>query len=325
VSKISFIARIGWEAVLLLAAIVVLALGVAEGHFFGGGGPWPDLAVLGLLAAGIALSLRTGTPNLAVAAVAPFAGLLYVQLVTAGHLGAVPAAVVTVLATLGLGLVLALVTGLTGAPAWAVSLGGVALVSLVAFANWPDAQFLTNLNNPDGMPANPNGLLTVTAAIFAVGSVAGGLVWLLPAVRSLSAAGDPGLGRRTVAALVGLGGSSLLAGLAGILQAVRLDSAAFNGTETQLLFALGAALLGGASLAGRGGGIIGTVLATFVLVGVDRLVRLHEGPAWAAFLLPVTIAIVVGILVSRLFDWLGTRPPAPAPVPADIASDGPDH
>lgn len=317
-AKVSLVARIAWEAVLLLGALVVLALGVADGHFFGGGGPWPQLAVFGLMAAGVALSLRTGTPNLAVTGIAQFAGLLYVQL-RAPSRGPgdgwpdVPAILAVLVVCLGIGVVLALLTGLTGAPAWAVSLGGLALVLTVSFAAWGNTP--TRLLVPyGGPPGNPNGLLTAFAAVFAVGSVAGGLLWLLPGVRTLTVAGDVGPGRRLLGALVGLGGSSLLAGLAGVLQAKLLEGANLAGGDQLLLLVFGAALLGGASLAGRGGGIAGTVLATFILVGAGRLVLLQGGTSWTSTFLPASVAIVVGVLVSQLFDWLGTRTAPAVPV-----------
>lgn len=310
--------RIAWEAVLLLGALVVLALGVADGHFFGGGGPWPQLAIFGLLAAGLALSLRTGTPNLAVTGVAQFAGLLYVQLrAPSGGSGDglpdLPAILAVLVACLAVGVVLALITGLTGAPAWAVSLGGLALVLTVSFAAWGSAP--TRLLVPHGGPQdNPNGLLTAFAVVFAVGSVAAGLLWLLPGVRAVTVAGDARLGRRLLASLVGLGGSSLLAGLAGVLQAKELNGAGLVEGDQLLLLVFGAAVLGGASLSGRGGGIAGTVLATFILVGAGRLAVLHGAAAWTSTFLPAAVAIVVGVLASQLFDWLGTRTAAAMPV-----------
>jgi ribose/xylose/arabinose/galactoside ABC-type transport system permease subunit len=306
------IAHIVWEGLLLVAAFVVTALGVAEGHFYAGGGPWPQLAIIGLLAAALALSLRTGTPNLAVGALVPLGGLLYVRLMSEAGWSALPAAAVAVLAALGFGLVLALVVGLTGAPAWAVSLGGLALATAVGLAN---GSLVYPLPGRD----NPSGTLNVFAAVFVVGSIAAGVLWLLPGMRSLTVAGDAGPGRRVLAALVGLGGSSLLAGLAGVLEAERLASANFVGGDTLLLLALGAALLGGVSLAGRGGGITGTVLAAFLLVGTGRLVTLYGGPVWLTFVL-TGVAIVVGALVSRLFDWLGTRTPATRPIDQDFVS-----
>jgi ribose/xylose/arabinose/galactoside ABC-type transport system permease subunit len=314
-SRVSLVAHFVWEGVLLLAAVVVTALGVAEGPVFAGPGPWPMLAILGTLTAALALSLRTGTPNLAVASIASLAGVLYGALVVDGW-QVVPAAVVAVLAAFVFGVVLALVTGLTGAPAWAVSLGGVTLATTVGLAGGVIPRILAG-----GQIAA--GWLTGFAGLFVVGSLAGGVLWLVPAVR-LGLGGatrngpPPGLGRRLLTALVGLGGSSLVAGLAGVLEAGRLAAANFTGSQLELLVALGAALLGGVSLTGRGGGVAGTVLAVYLLVIVDQLVTVHNGQLWAAVTLPATLAIFVGILVSRLLDYLGTpsdRPPAATPYP----------
>jgi ribose/xylose/arabinose/galactoside ABC-type transport system permease subunit len=99
-----------------------------------------------------------------------------------------------------------------------------------------------------------------------------------------------------------LGGSSLLAGLAGVLQASWMSMARFTGDQVPSLGALGAALLGGASLTDRGGGIAGTVLAMYLLVTTDLLIYVHNGQSCVALLLPATVALSVGVLVSRPLD-----------------------
>jgi ribose/xylose/arabinose/galactoside ABC-type transport system permease subunit len=318
VSRFSLLAHAAWEGVLLLFALVVTVLAVADGHLFQGSAVWSQLAALGILAAGLGLSLRTGTPNLAVASIASLAGVLYARLLADG-VSSVPAMIVTVLAALVAGLVLALVTGLTGAPAWAVTLGGVALAGTVGIASGVTPKIL-----PVGTLST--GMFTVFAAVFVIGSVGGGVLWLVPGIRgalgTTTEDGRPaGLGRRLVAALVGLGGSSLLAGLAGVLYAGWVGAAAFNSTQLQLLIALGAVLLGGVSLTGRGGGIAGTALAVYLLVVLNVLAVLKGVPVWAGVYLPATLAIFVGVLVSRLIDWIGTlgrqpaaEPPLEAPV-----------
>src|SRR5205823_4061412 len=126
-------ARLAWEAVLLVLALVATAFAAAQGHFFTADGLWPQLAVTALLASALALSLRAGTPNLAFVAVATLAQLLYVLLVDV-EVPPVAAAAVAVLAVALLGALLALLTALTGLPAWAVSLAGVAIASLVGLA-----------------------------------------------------------------------------------------------------------------------------------------------------------------------------------------------
>ncbi len=324
-SRFSVLAHVVWEGVLLVLAVIVTVLGLAAGHVFAGPGPWPQLGILGILAGALALSLRTGTPNLALASVAPLSGLLYAVLVTA-HWPVALAAAVGVLAALGFGLVLAVIVGLTGAPAWAVSLGGAALGGTIGLANGATPRLLSH------------GLITSSwlsgfAVLFVVGSVAGGALWLAPGVRSglrataVNGEPAPGMGRRFLAALVGLGGSSLLAGLAGVLETSRLAAATFTSGQFELLFALGAALLGGVSLTGRGGGIAGTALAAYLLVVIQLLLVVDHDPAWVARSLPVSVAILLGVLVSRLLDRFGSRigPPSGAAGPTPYLPGGYPH
>ncbi|MEN3306712.1 MAG: hypothetical protein V7603_2914 [Micromonosporaceae bacterium] len=304
------LAHLIWEVVLLVLAILATVLAVAQGHFFSTGGVWPQLAITGLLAAGLALSLRTGTPNLAVASVASLAQLVYVLLVNE-DLPPVLAGVLAVLAAFGLGAVLAAITGLTGLPGWAVSLGGVAVANIVAFAQGGNIAALHA-----GFLKPP--ILDAFAALFVIGSVAGGALWLLPAIRALLSPGDDPpdrpapLGRRLLRALVGLGGSSLLAGVAGVLLAGYTGAAGFTGDSTQLLAAFGAVLLGGVSLAGRGGGVAGTALGAYLLSVVAFAAAMHGGPFWLRTALPAMLALLLGLFAGWLLDRFDTRPVAPA-------------
>ncbi len=292
---VSIVPRLVWEAILLVLAVVVTAIAVAQGHFFAAGGMWPQFAADGLMAAGLALSLRTGTPNLAVAAIASLAQLVYVLLVDQ-RVPAAGAGAVALLAALALGSAMALVVRLAAVPAWAVSFAGIAIVEVVAYSQAATVPAL-----PAGTPGPA--LFEVAAALFALGSVAGGLLWLRPAVRGAIGPTAPG----PVRALVGLGGSSLLAGVAGLLLAGYTGMAGFVGDETVLLLVFGAVVLGGVSVRGQGGGIAGTVLGVYLLVAVEYAGAVHGGPLWLRRALPDTLAIVVGLLAGALLSRQGGR------------------
>jgi ribose transport system permease protein len=316
------LAHLIWEAVLLVLAVLATIVAVVQGHFFSASGMWPQFAVTGLLAAGLALSLRTGTPNLAVASVAALAQLVYVLLVNE-DLPPVAAGALAVLAASALGAVLAAITGLTGLPAWAVSLAGIAIANVVGYARGGN---ITPLHAGFVKPA----ILDVFAVLFVLGSLAGGVLWLLPPVRALlGPGGDPPdrpvpPPRRLLRALVGLGGSSLLAGLAGVLLAGYTGASGFGGDTTQLLTALAAVLLGGMSLAGRGGGVAGTVLGAYLLSVVAFAAAVHGGPFWLRTALPATVALVLGLFASWVLDRVSVRIPAPpAPVAPAWAPVGP--
>jgi ribose/xylose/arabinose/galactoside ABC-type transport system permease subunit len=298
-ARFSLLAHGIWEAVLLLFLLVMVILAMSDGRVFTHGGPWAEVAVTGLLASAVVLSLRTGTVNLAAPAIGTLSGILYAVLLSDGW-SLVLAAAVTVLVMLLCGLVLGAIVGLSGAPAWAVTLGALGLATAVGLANGLQVRVIT-----DGRISS--GWMTVFAVVFVVGSLAGGVLWLVPLVRNgLSASPDSGIGRRLVAALVGLGGSSLIAALAGVLQAGYLTEASFAASGLDLYVVLAAAFLAGASLIGRGGPIAGTVLAVLGLVLLHRLLLIRDAPTWLAVSLPAGLGILLGVLVGRLLDWIGT-------------------
>jgi ribose/xylose/arabinose/galactoside ABC-type transport system permease subunit len=312
-----------WEAVLLLGAIAVTVLAISDGHFVDSHNPlWSQLGIVGFVAAGFALSLRAGTPNLAVGSAATLAGVCYVEALRANW--ATPVAVVAaVLAATGLGLVLAVVVGLTGLPSWAVSLGGMAIVLTISVA--------AGAGNPvrDGHGPISRELLWAFSVLFVLASIGGGLLWLVPGVRRLRYAqpqpggAGGGVGSRMLAALVGLGASSLLAGLGGMLNTGYLGGYVSSvSDQTQLLLAAGAVLLGGLSIAGRSYGVAGTVLAVYLLVLTRYEVVLHSSSFWLIYLAPA-VAMILGLPVGWLLDRLGNRkattpgyPAAPGPAVA---------
>jgi hypothetical protein len=191
---------------------------------------------------------------------------------------------------------LAAITGLTDLPAWAVSVGGIAIANVIAFAR---GGTVAALHSGFIRPA----IVDVFAALFVAGSVAGGALWLLPAVRALLSPGVAApLGPRMLRALVGLGGSSLLAGIAGVLLGGYTGAAGFTADNPQLLVAFGAVLLGGMSLVGNGGGVAGTALGAYLLAVVAYAAAVHGGPYWLRTALPVAVAMLIGLFASALLD-----------------------
>lgn len=307
-----------WEALLLL---VVVASGAAL--LVATPTTWDALArqvsLAGLLAVALALSLRTRTPNLAVAGVAGVAAALYAELV-AGSADVAPllALVIVLAVMLPVGLVLGLVTGATSAPAWAVSLGGLAAAQAV----------MLGLGRAEGVVVQehlPTPLRSSTGwfVIFLVLSLGGAALFAIPAVRRL--AGPEGArplrfsGRKLLAALLGMGGSTVLAALAGVVyvhEYAFFQPASFG--IYQLLTALAAVLIGGVSAFGGRGGITGTVLGVTLVavVGIrlntsDLDTEIRQGLLWGA----IALAIVVGALISRLLEAIAPQFPDTAPRP----------
>jgi ribose/xylose/arabinose/galactoside ABC-type transport system permease subunit len=304
-----------WEAV--LAAITVAAISyVAATHSeaFGATGlrnVEMQVATLGLVATGLAFSLRAGVPNLAVGAIAAGSGILVGRMVTEADWSYATAIPMTILAAAAVGAVLGAVVVGFNVPAWAASLGMAALVIGVSL-QLIDNPLVALADAPD-LSSTP----WLWAGAFVVISVAGGALWLVPGVRrgfgamrqDRDAARRPAPGG-AFGGLLALIVSSALASGGGVLSAMRLQSANFAGFETFTYLALGAVLLGGVSAFGRRGGLFGTVLGVVLLTVVQQWIVL-EGIKAAATLTLAGVAIVAGLVVNRLLETLGRKRAAP--------------
>lgn len=330
-----------WEAVLFLAVVVTTAALLLVTP-----ATWETLfrqvGLLGLVAAALALSIRTRTPNLAVAGIAGAAGALYAELVT-GSMDAAPllALVIVLAVALPLGLLLGLIVGATSAPAWAVSLGGLAAAQAVMLG----LSGAEGTNVSERLPA-PLSTSASWFVIFLLLSLGGGAVFAIPAVRRLAGPGGeprPAFsGRKLLAGLLGMGGSSVVAGLAGVAsvhESAFFQPASFS--VYQLLTALAAVLIGGVSAFGGRGGVAGTVLGVTLVsaVGIrlttaDLDIWLRQSVLWGA----IALAIVVGALISRLLEAIAPQfpddappapaapaapPPPPAPFPSQAVASEP--
>ncbi|NUW36349.1 hypothetical protein HTZ77_33810 [Nonomuraea sp. SMC257] len=290
-----------WEGTLGLLVAVMVAVAVVtapSGHLLnvlGQAGP------SGLVAAGLALSLRAGTPNLAVGALAGFtAAVTASPLIGQGWAAAILA---LLLVAIG-GLVLGLLVAALAAPAWAVTLGAAvaceALVVAMTDSRGVPSQF------GSGIPAS------VWFVLFVVVSLGGALVWRVARLRS-----------PWVAALVGVGGSSLLAAVGGLAALARVQ-AVFPGTGwSTTTLALAAVLLGGVSVHGGRGGVAGTVLAMLFLALVQGQLAVWGAPFWA-FMAVTGVVVVVALLAGRLVDLAVPEPiPAPGDAPVEARTNGP--
>ncbi|MFI5907671.1 hypothetical protein [Dactylosporangium sp. NPDC051541] len=284
-----------WEAVLLVAAAgVVLSLYNRAEPLFTSGGYWLSFASLGFATAGMSLSLRTGTPNLAIGPLALLASYIYADS------GSMAAGIAT---AAGIGLVLAALVALTTMPGWAVTLmGGLIAQAIVLGAS--DAQTTVLKDRPQ--------TYWTWGVAFIVISIAGGAVFAIPAVRRFLSANRPAggeagafTGPKLVGALVGVFGSSVAAGFAGVILTIALQAATpvDNGFT---LAALAAALLAGVSPFGRRAGILGVVLAVAILDGMRRWVTLWNGAFWVTLLVEAGFGLL-GLLVVWLFELIGRR------------------
>jgi ribose/xylose/arabinose/galactoside ABC-type transport system permease subunit len=258
-----------------------------------------DAASLGVVATGLALSLRAGVVNLAVGPIAVAAGLYFAEHSADGMASALG---VSALLGAAVGAAIGLLVVIFQVPSWAASLAG-ALAAVVWIEKHPGPFTI------DGY--NPAKHAIYWYAGFAAISVLGGLLGLFkPVRRGLSRyrpVGDPARRRGVAAgavAFLALAGSGLLAGVGGSLGALsaRTVTASDRGALLSVL-ALAAVLAGGTSAFGRRGGVFGTLLAVTLLV-----LLIHYGRAADWNMSPYALAagaIGAGLVLTRLVETLG--------------------
>jgi ribose/xylose/arabinose/galactoside ABC-type transport system permease subunit len=290
-----------WEGVLLVIAGGLVGLVLASTS----GAHVADIlrpaGYIGLVATGLALSLRTGTPNLAVGSIATATGVVGAHLASTDGWSLSTAMAAAVAMAAAAGFVAGLIVAGLSVPAWAVTLA-VALLAQAAALGISGGQLVVL----HGISSYPS---TLWLAVFAAVSLGGGALWLVPGVRTaLSAtrrAGDPGRWAGLPAglgALAGLTGSSLLAGVGGVslvtyLQVGDPSSGGINLT----LVALAAVLVGGVSVFGRRAGVFGTVLGVLIAQTLVFLLNVH---AVSTYWLDVAIGglAILGLGVNRAIE-----------------------
>ncbi len=293
----------GWELFLLLAT-GGLAIWFYHSHRSAlSGGDLRALllsaAALGFVGLGAGLSLRAGAVNLAVGPIAAASALFFA---THSDQGLVATLGITLLLAAGLGVAIGVLAVLFHVPAWAASLAG-ALAVVVWIQKHTAPAKVTASYHPDKHAFYWYGMFVALALL-------GGFLGLVKPLRRglgrFRPVADPASRRGSGAGLVALfavAGSSLLAGLAGILVALSSTVVGVNDGFVTTGLALGVALLGGTSAFGRRGGIFGTVLSATLLtlaMSYSNVANLRVSVyALAAG------AIAAGLLVTRLVETYG--------------------
>jgi ribose/xylose/arabinose/galactoside ABC-type transport system permease subunit len=293
-----------WEILLLVAVAAVGFLLYREDSGAVRGAELDQLLVLaaglGLLAIGASFTLRAGAPNLALGPIAVGAALHFAE---QGDRGVLIAAAEAVVAAGILGLLMAIVVGAFHVPGWAVTLAG-ALAAMVFIQQRAAPVNLQGDYDPTGQA------LYLFGGVAAV-SVLGGLIGMIKPVRRavgrFRPVGDPAH-RRGGAAAVLTGGalviSSSLAAVGGILLVAGQDAPVVPSPGLDwTAFAIGAALLGGASAFGRRGGVFGTILAAVL---ITLFLRYEEAMEWDISSLAIASGILVaGVIVTRIVETYG--------------------
>jgi ribose/xylose/arabinose/galactoside ABC-type transport system permease subunit len=315
-----------WEAILLGITVVLVIATLAGASHATFADILRPVASLGLVASGLALSLRTGTPNLAVGSIAAVTAVLGGHLATNDGWSLLGAMTLAVVIAGVIGLITGFVVAALSVPAWAATLAAAILVQSAGLGLAHDQIIPLRITGP--YPTSQ------WLAIFVVVSVGGGALWLIPGVRTrLSTArnaAEPG--RRTpmsagLGAVVGLTGSSLLAGAGGAAMAILFGEAdPLSGGLNLTVAALAAVLVGGVSVFGRRAGVTGTLFGAVIVSTVQLLIEIHGfSAAWLE--VPIGGLIVLGLGVSRALESITDalnrqRAPWATAAPGGIAPPG---
>jgi ribose transport system permease protein len=96
--------------------------------------------------------------------------------------------------------------------------------------------------------------------------------------------------------------ASVLAGIAGVVWAARFTSGAYNGGDPSLMPGIAAVVIGGASLFGGEGTVIGTVVGALIIATIQYgLVVLGVTPFWQ------DVAVGIVLIMAVVADMLGRK------------------
>lgn len=98
--------------------------------------------------------------------------------------------------------------------------------------------------------------------------------------------------------------ASVLAGIAGVIWATRFTSGAYNAGETTQMMGIAAVVIGGASLFGGEGTIIGTIIGSLIIATIQYgLVLLGVVPFWQY--VAIGVVLVLAVVVDQFGRKLG--------------------
>lgn len=303
-----------WEASGVLVALIVLIIAVSlyTDRFltpFNGQVLARQVSFVGMVALGQTMVLLIGGIDLSVGAAAGLCGIIAGVLLT--KLGVHPYLVLPLTMMFGMGLGLingGIIAGLRLNP------------FIVTLATWEIFAGMT-LVITEGYPITPLGaaftvfgkgvILGVPLPIIIYVTIGAALIWMLTQTRfgrNIFAVG----GNREAAILAGIrvrrvelivyGLAGMLASLAGVLYASRLDAAQPSVGEGWLMGAITAAILGGTSLRGGQGSIVGTMLGALLLVVLANAIGLANVNAyWQRVIVGgvVLLAVLVDLFRRR--------------------------
>jgi ribose transport system permease protein len=307
-------AIIQYNFVAIFLVVVLIASMLSDNFltFTNIGNLFQQAAVVGVVAVGMTFVILTGNIDLSVGSVVAFCGMLVAVL-----LAAAIDPVLAVLATLAVGacfgMLMGAITAIAAVPSFIVTLAG-----LVSFRG------LTYLLT-DGVPVSglPSGFAAISSTMipllpgFNMSSM--GLIFILLCVVATlvlrytvlgeyvyATGGNPEAARlaglptrRIIVAVFGISG--LMSALAGILLTSRLRIGQPTAAQGLELDAIAAVVLGGTSLFGGRGSVVGTLFAVMLLQVLRNIFNLLGLGSF--YQMTVTgIIIIAAILLNRFLD-----------------------
>jgi ribose transport system permease protein len=256
-------------------------------------------SIAAIVAIGVMCTIIIAGIDLSVGSVAAFCGVAFAQL-SAHGLGLAPAAAVTLLAGLAVGVTNAVAIGRLGIPAFIVTLAGLQVYRGLAL-------LLSGGMTVGGLPPavkdfarGTTGLPNLFWAMIAVAVVVHYMLRFSRTGRYLYAMGSNAEAARRQGintfrmTLVAYVMSSGLAALGGVLLVSRLSIASPSMANAYELQAIAAAVVGGASLFGGRGTVLGTVVGAILFTTMSNAaVLLDVDPFWEMVLEGLLIALVV--------------------------------
>jgi ribose transport system permease protein len=269
-------------------------------------------AVVGVVAIGMTFVILTGNIDLSVGSVVALCGML-VAVLLAGGMSILPALAITVLTGALAGAVIGLITAIAEVPSFIVSLAGLVSFRGITFLLTdgvpvsglpPSFGIISSTMIPvlPGLQVSSMGLIFVVLCI-----AAGALLRLTVFGESVYATG----GNAEAARLSGLPTtrilvlvftvSGIMSALAGILLTSRLRIGQPTAAQGLELDAIAAVVLGGTSLFGGRGGVLGTFFAVMLLQVLRNIFNLLGLGSF--YQMTVTgLIIVAAILLNRFID-----------------------
>lgn len=292
---------------LALAILIALCLSLLSPYFLTRSNIFNMLdqsVVIGIVSVGMTFVILTGGIDLSVGSVAGLTGILLG--LSLQHVPIVPAIAVAVAAGAGIGLVSGLLINLFGLAAFVVTLGVMAIGRSLAYivsgqtaiSNIPDAMQAIVYTNILGIPSNVLFLIILYFVAWAYLAFTKGGRTIYAVGSNKEAARAAGLNTLLYSVLpyVLSGALSAVAATFSISQILSADPLMGNSME---LDAIAAVVIGGASLYGGRGSMIGTLFGVFIMVMIrNGLNLMGVSPFWQGS--AIGTIIIVALLVERL-------------------------